>query len=124
MVVVLPKSLLLKYSSLISSHFPKEILLKVAIKTAKGLGKKIGGVGDGVLLKNSLTGKGGAGRVVFLFLKNKEEITFLLLALKKDKKIGENITLKNAAVKKEIEKNLDLVAKDAAKDNLEIVFFD
>lgn len=123
MVVVLPKSLLLKYSSLISSHFPKEILLKVAIKTAKGLGKKIGGIADGVLLKNSLTGKGGAGRVVFLFLKNKEEITFLFLALKKDKKIGENVTLKNATVKKEIEKNLDLVAKDAAKDNLEMFFF-
>lgn len=124
MIVVLPKSLLSKYSSLISSHFPKAVLLKTALQTAQGLGKKIGGAGDGVLIKNSLTSTGGAGRVVFLFLKKKEEITFLLLALKKDKKIGENITLKNATVKKEIEKNLDLVAQDAEQDNLEIIFFD
>jgi phage-related protein len=68
------------------------------------------------LRKIDITSSGGAGRVVFLVIIDQNKVVLLMIRHKNDKKIGQNITIKNPHFSRVLEKNLDLVLGDIAQN--------
>jgi shikimate 5-dehydrogenase len=98
-------------------NFSLEDIIKAARKVKKGLGVSLGksDFPNTQSIKFKLTGKGGAGRAIYLVTikEGKRDVVYLaMVKLKKDKKFGENLSLKNKEVKKEYHKNLDLIIND------------
>ena len=99
------------------NNFSLEDIVKAARKVQGGLGVSLGksDLPNTQSIKFKLTGKGGAARVIYLVtLKDgKRDVVYLvMIKLKKDKKFGENLSLKNEVVKREYHKNLDLIIGD------------
>lgn len=92
--------------------FPIDLIRMAAKKSMCGLGENIKNsskIPSTVLKKVYLTSSGGAGRVVFLLQVGGESSFLVILRLKRDKNVGENMTISNPKFKKALEKNLDLI---------------
>ena len=110
-------SILKKELEPLFNNFSLEDIIKSAQKVKKGLGISFGKsyFPQTQSIKLKLTGKGGAGRIIYLVTikEGKRDVVYLvMLKLKKDKKFGENLSLKNEVVKREYHKNLDLIISD------------
>ena len=68
-----------------------------------------------ILNKVYLTSSSGAGRSVFLIRIDEQNSFLVIMKTKKDKSIGENMTIKNTEFKKLLEKNLSLIINDIGK---------
>lgn len=68
--------------------------------------------------KVRIGGKVKGRMIVFLITENKN-IVPILIRLKKDKIFGENMSLNNSAVAKQIDKNLQSILSDIEKGNYE-----
>ena len=113
-MILICRSILKKELNPLKDYFSMEVVIESILKARKGLGEEIKGspMKNSKLVKVYLTGKRGAGRVVHLLLVNKNHWIPLVLRLKKDKQVGENISIHNPAFKKLLEKNIDLVLED------------
>ena len=65
-----------------------------------------------VLRKVYLTSKWWAWRIIFLFIATKNIFTPVVLRLKKDKLIWDNLSIKNKYFENILEENLDLIFSD------------
>ena len=98
--------------------FPIDLIRMAAKKSMCGLGENIKNsskIPSTVLKKVNLTSSGGAGRVVFLLQVGGESSFLVILRLKRDKNVGENMTISNPKFKKALEKNLDLIFGEMKK---------
>ena len=98
--------------------FPFDIVLKAASHACKGIGIEIKSstkVKNSKLIKINLTSHSSAGRAIFLLEVNENDTILVMLRQKNDKKIGENMTVKNKYFKEELNKNLDLILTDIEK---------
>jgi hypothetical protein len=103
--------------------FPFDAVLKAASHASKGMGIEIKSptkIQNSKLIKINLTSPSSAGRAVFLLELNDDDLLLVMLRTKNDKKIGENITVKNKYFKEELEKNLNLILSDIKNNNYEI----
>jgi hypothetical protein len=98
----------------LEKEIPLEKIKEAASKAKKGLGINIKGsqIKETKLIKIYLTTIKGAARLIFLLMINKEIYIPVILRLKKDKLIGENITIKNKFFENLLSKNLDLIFED------------
>lgn len=102
--------------------FPFSVIKLAAKKALRGLGSIIKSsepIKGTVLKKIYITGTSGAGRSLFLLQINSDKAVLVMLKNKKDKKIGANMTVKNANFKKLLEKNLDLILSDLRKKDFD-----
>jgi hypothetical protein len=76
------------------------------------------------LIKTYATSLNGAIRIVFLLLLENKNKVLLFYKPKKDKKIGENITLKNKDFVVELEKRLLQINKDYINNEYEVITID
>ncbi len=120
-MILLCQSILKKELSPLKNHFSLAAIVSSAIKAKKGLGEEIKGsaLRGTKLVKVYLTGERGAGRVIHLLIVSKDFWIPVVLRLKKDKQVGENITIHNPAFKKLLDKNIDLVLKDLKNGDFE-----
>ncbi len=102
--------------------FPIESIKIAAKKSLEQLGEKIKGnkkIPHTSLSKVYLTSTANAGRAVFLLQLSSQKTVLVMIKLKKDKKIGTNMTVQNPKFKKLLEKNLDSIMKDLENKNYE-----
>ncbi|MCX6734334.1 MAG: hypothetical protein NTZ25_00295 [Candidatus Peregrinibacteria bacterium] len=95
--------------------FPIDLMKLAAKKSMCGLGENIKNsskIPSTILKKVYLTSSGGAGRAIFLLQIGGENSFLVILRLKNDKKVGENMTISNPKFKKVLEKNLDLIFEE------------
>jgi hypothetical protein len=95
--------------------FSLRVIKEAARKILQGLGENLKSsfkIHGTKLKKLPLTSTGGAGRVLFLLNINDKEVVLLMIRLKNDKKIGENMTVKNPQFKKLFNKYIQLVIED------------
>jgi len=101
-----------------------EELKDVARKSLLGLGdtikstQKIPGM---VLKKMYLTTVGGAARSIFLLQLDKKATVFVMLRLKKDKRVGENMTVNNPEFTKALQRNLGVVLSDIDSKQFDVI---
>lgn len=96
----------------LEKNFPFEVIKIAASKALQGLGDEIKSsvrIPSSCLKKLYLTGKGGAGRAIFLLKINPAKIILIMLRAKNDKQIGANMTIKNPKFAKVLEKNIDTI---------------
>ena len=74
-----------------------------------------------ILRKIYITSKWWAWRIVFLLVISKNIITPVILRLKKDKLIWDNLSIKNKKFEKLLNNNLDLIFSDIKSKNFEII---
>jgi len=102
--------------------FSLEVIKIAARKCLEGLGTKIKSskkISSTILKKIPLTGTGGAGRATFLLQIVEDRAILVMLRLKNDKKVGENMSVNNTKFKKVFDKNLDLLMDDIKNDDYE-----
>lgn len=102
--------------------FPLEAIKLAAKKCLGGLGTKIkfpNRIPSTILKKIPLTSSGGAGRAVFMLQVVDDKAILLMIKLKNDKKVGENMSFENRKFGKVFDKNLAAVMKDIENDNYE-----
>jgi hypothetical protein len=121
MEFILPDSILEKEIHPLQEIFSTATLVKSAKKVVKGLGIQIPGAPKGMrFVKMKLTSVHGSGRVLFLVQVENSYLLPLLLRDKKDK-VGINMSPRNSAFLKEVEKNLDHALNDIEKGKFEIL---
>lgn len=64
------------------------------------------------VVKIKMTSKDASGRMVVLLYIRRSFVIPLVVRLKKDKAIGQNMSVSNAAFRKLLKKNIDLADKD------------
>jgi hypothetical protein len=103
----------------LENYFSFNDIKEASLKAKKGLGIEIKGsfMKATKLVKVYLTGKRGAGRIVFLVLIHKDHYVPIILRLKNDKLIGNNISIKNSAFEKLLNKYLNYVQEDINNGN-------
>lgn len=102
--------------------FPLEVIKIAAQKCLDGLGTNIKSpnkISSTILKKIPITSTGGAGRAMFLLQVVDDKAILIMLRLKNDKKIGENMAIDNPRFKKVFEKNLALLTEDIKNDDYE-----
>lgn len=102
--------------------FPLEVIKIAAKKCLEGLGTKIKSstkISSTILKKIPLTSTGGAGRATFLLQIVDNNAILVMIRLKNDKKIGENMSIDNPKFKKVFDKNLALLINDIEHDDYE-----
>ncbi len=111
-MIIICKSIQEKELKPLEKYFDIQAIKKAALKAKNGLGEVLPAtVENSHVVKIYLTGK-PAGRVCFLILLAEGDVVPLVLRLKKDKKIGENMSMQNTAFKQFLEKNIKLVLRD------------
>lgn len=102
--------------------FPLDVIKIAAKKCLEGLGTKIKSstkISSTILKKIPLTSTGGAGRATFLLQIVDNNAILVMLRLKNDKKVGENMSIDNPKFKKVFDKNLSLLINDIEHDDYE-----
>lgn len=102
--------------------FPLGVIKIAAKKCLEGLGTKIKSstkISSTILKKIPLTSTGGAGRAVFLLQIVNDKAISVMIRLKNDKKVGENMSVDNPRFKKVFDKNLSLLFNDIEHDDYE-----
>ncbi len=102
--------------------FSLEVIKIVAKKCLEGLGTKIKSsskISSTILKKISLTSAGGAGRVIFLLQVVDAKAILVMLRLKNDKNVGENMSFENVKFAKVFDKNLALLMEDIENNDYE-----
>lgn len=102
--------------------FPLEVIKIAAKKCLEGLGTKIKSstkISSTILKKIPLTSTGGAGRATFLLQIVGNNAILVMIRLKNDKKVGENMSIDNPRFKKVFDKNLALLINDIEHDDYE-----
>lgn len=102
--------------------FPLDVIKIAAKKCLEGLGIKIKSstkISSTILKKIPLTSTGGAGRATFLLQIVDNNAILVMLRLKNDKKVGENMSIDNPKFKKVFDKNLSLLINDIEHDDYE-----
>ena len=95
--------------------FNLEIIKSAARKSLLGLGISIKSsikIPATSLSKVYLTGRGGAGRVIFLLITEKLECILVMIRAIKDKQIGVNMTVDNPKFKETLDRNLGWIIED------------
>jgi len=83
-----------------------------------GVGVSLGSPLEGcVLYKSRIVTNNGIGRIIFLLVVNDSIYTPVMLRLKKDKKIGQNMSMNNPAFCKTLHANLSLIIDDLRDGN-------
>ena len=109
----------------LEKNFSISDIIYSAKKVKNGIGTKIKGIflPNTNIIKINLTGKGGAGRIIYLvsILKNKKikYIYPLILCLKKNKTLGKNLSPQNKHFTQLIDKNLELFIQDYKNNDFE-----
>ena len=94
------------------------MIKSAAKKTLLGIGLKMRSSSSnisGEIYKIPITSPGGAGRVIFLLVKEKEVIALIMAKPKHDKLIGMNMSLKNPNFNKILHRNLETALEDIKK---------
>lgn len=102
--------------------FTLDVIKIAAKKCLEGLGTKIKSstkISSTILKKIPLTSTGGAGRATFLLQIVDNNAILVMLRLKNDKKVGENMSIDNPKFKKVFDKNLALLINDIGHDDYE-----
>lgn len=102
--------------------FSLEVIKIAAKKCLEGLGTKIKSstkIYSTTLKKIPLTSTGGAGRAVFLLQIVDDKAILVMIRLKNDKIVGENMSVDNTKFKKVFDKNLNLLITDIEENNYE-----
>ena len=102
--------------------FSLEVIKIAARKCLEGLGENIKSstkISGTILRKIPLTSAGGAGRAVFLLQISAQKSILIMIRLKNDKQIGENMTVKNPKFRKALDRNLALAIRDIENGNFE-----
>lgn len=103
----------------LNQYFDLKTIRLSALKAQKGLGDSISSpVKNSQVIKIYLTGK-PAGRACFLLFTKSGDVIPLILRLKKEKKIGENMSLQNPELTKLLAKNIKIALHDIKADNYE-----
>ncbi|MCK5320697.1 hypothetical protein KAJ61_04910 [Candidatus Parcubacteria bacterium] len=124
MFLILTKSFLKKELKPLKKYYTVEDIKKTTKKISSSsirlprLGYK-----DGELMKLRLVSK-IAGRIIIYVYKQKELIIPIVLRLKKDKTIGENLSLNNTKAKSLILDMLDKTMNDVENGDYKKEFFD
>lgn len=122
-MLVLTKYILKNQLKPLSKHFTVKDLVKGARKVLKGLGNKISTPNN----KNFSFYKVRIGSIVkgrmIVFLTTNNKIVPLLIKLKKDKKMGMNMSANNPYVVEQIDKNLKQVIRDIENGDFEELSF-
>ena len=95
--------------------FGLDIIKSAARKSLQGLGDSIKSsfkIPATKLSKIYLTSSGSAGRAVFLLQIAKDKSVLVMIRTKKDKQIGENMTIKNPKFQRVLDKNIGLIIDD------------
>lgn len=98
--------------SALSGTFNLIHVQNAARKAILGLGDNLKGIGAAKLVKIYLTGKGGAGRAIFLIEVVDNDAVLLLLRHKNDKKIGSNMSFSNPHFKELLAKRISQVFEE------------
>lgn len=102
--------------------FSLEVIKIAAKKCLESLGTKIKSstkISSTILKKIPLTSAGGAGRATFLLQIVDNNAILVMIRLKNDKKVGENMSIDNPRFKKVFDKNLALLFNDIEHDDYE-----
>lgn len=122
MKIVLCKFFVEKEFKPLQRHFSKNDILKAGKKIQAGLGTPLQSpLAKTKLVKVYLTGKSGAGRALFLAQLEDKYYAPLILRLKSDKKIGENMSMVNTTFNKLLDKYLDCMIDDIEKNKFESI---
>ena len=115
-MLIICKSIQIKELKPLEHYFDIKAIKSAAIKAQKGLGDIISSpIKNSHIIKIYLTGK-PAGRICFLIFTKQGDIVPLILRLKKDKKIGKNMSIQNSSFKKILKKNIKLALNDIKTD--------
>lgn len=125
-MLVICNSILKREIEPIQRHFSIEDIRKAAIKAKHGLAVSISGphLSGSRLLKLYLTGRASPGRMILLFQVHKQWYIPALIRLKNDKKIGENMTVKNPFFKNRLLQNLLFIKQDLDEGKIHFVKLD
>lgn len=96
----------------LQKYFSTEDLLDGAQKVIKGLGQKISSANKNFRFFKVRIGRGVKGRMIVFVVSQNKKVVPLLIRLKKDKKMGVNMSAQNPHVVSQIEKNLEHVIDD------------
>jgi hypothetical protein len=121
-MLIITKSIKKEELEPLKEVFPFDAVLKAASHASKGIGIEIKSstkVQNSKLIKINLTSPSSAGRAVFLIEVTENNSILVMLRQKNDKKIGENMTVKNKYFKTELNKNLDLIFADIREGRFE-----
>lgn len=108
----------------LKKHFSTEDIISNAKKVQKGIGVSIKGLPQGSMkyLKLRIHGKNSAGRILHaLIISHKKDIIIypLILRLKKDKKLGENLSAQNKEFLDILKKYLPMLEEDIKEVNFD-----
>lgn len=105
----------------LQKHFTIEDIIEGGRKVVKGLGQKIKPHGKSVKFRFFKIRIGSAvkGRMIVFLVSENKKVVPLLIRLKKDKKLGMNMSADNPNVIAQIDKNLEHVLDDIAKGKAE-----
>lgn len=121
MRIILCHSILKKEINPLLRYFSKGDIRKYVERAAEGLGIEIRGsaIPATRLIKISMTGTGGAGRMIVLIYVKKDFYLPTVVRLKKDKIVGTNLSKENQAFQDLLKKNLTLITHDLESGNFE-----
>jgi len=120
--LILTRSIVLREYCGYENIFPLEVIKKAARKALGGLGNLIRNPFKypfTILRKIPLTAPGGAGRAIFLIQTRDNDAVLVLLRLKNDKLIGNNISLHNKRLIILLKSNLDMILEDLGNGSYE-----
>ena len=119
-MLILCHSLVKRELKPLRHYFSLISLREAARKAQSGLGEDLSSpLPNSKAVKVYLTSRSGAGRVVFLLFLSSGDCIPVILRLKKDKEIGENMSMKNERFKKLLAQNVRYAIEDIALNNYE-----
>jgi hypothetical protein len=112
-MLIICNSFRLKEMDPMKDHFSFNVIKFTAKKIKDGLGITLPSLIKNTQLKKiSLTGTTGAGRIIFLLEMETGQVIPIMVRLKKDKSIGQNMSFRNKRFVNAIEKNIKLAIQD------------
>jgi hypothetical protein len=102
----------------LANIFSIKPIKSAARKVARGLGKTIKNTNH-QFIKIPITSPSAAGRSLFLLQINSQKIILIMLRMKKDKKIGTNMSAQNPKFLKILKKNNAKIIEDLKNNNYE-----
>ena len=105
----------------LQKYFTIEDVIEGGRKVIKGLGQKISAHNKSAKFRFFKVRIGGTlkGRMIVFLVSENKKVVPLLIRLKKDKKLGMNMSASNPNVIAQIDKNLEHVLADIAKGKAE-----
>lgn len=107
----------------LQKHLKLEDVVKGAQKILKGLGKMVGGPGmpKGISFYKIRIGKANKARMIVFAVSENQQIVPILIRLKKDKKIGANMSSANPYAVLQVKRNFARALKDIEDGNFKSI---